>query len=512
MTPSARHLAPLPRGRPVRSELGSGGGPAPSGSRHDDARRPSLARPGARPGDRRPRRRARRRPRRSASTPARPGAAGRAARLRCRRKARTHAQSGSGRATRPAPGRSRTAWMSRSYCDGSSSEKTRLVEDGAGTEVGAGEHDVATEVAPRAEAVRAATTRPMPCGWELRTPARRGGVELDGRGRFGRPPSASQQLPRGRAATSSGRDAGRGSGAPDGHGRGRRSEPAQVDAVVVGVRRLDGGAVLVAAARRPPPWCAARAEEDGAASADGDRGRALLRGDVGQAGVDPDDGPRRGERRRRRRRASGPELPRSRAARARPAAVAAGDLTRTSRPAAAGCRRQRRPPVRAAIAWSARRSRHEQERQTVRAPDRGRAHSGTGRVKSASMPKSAQMRPRMSLIDERSEGLLERRRAPPVVALQRVVTEVDEPAVGAVAVERLLVDAAGRGRRCARPAGSARLTGRRARSRRRAPRPASMSAWIAGSETTRSPEPERDRGDVRRDSSAATIGRFRVAA
>ena len=70
--------------------------------------------------------------------------------------------------TMPTRGTSRIAWTSRSYCDGSSSEKT----DSSNTARGRKSSPANTTLRPRlfhAHRPSSATTRPMPCGCELWT-------------------------------------------------------------------------------------------------------------------------------------------------------------------------------------------------------------------------------------------------------------------------------------------------------------------------------------------------------
>ena len=115
--------------------------------------------------------------------------------------------------------------------------------------------------------------------------------------------------------------------------------------------------------------------------------------------------------------------------------------------------------------------------------------SGTGRVKSAAIPKSAQMRARMSLIESVPNACLELGRTPPVVALQRMVAQVDEAAVDR-ASGRTSSSATQPVRPSMRSARSA-WDGERATSHASSPsaEARSMSAWTAGSDTTRSPRP-----------------------
>ena len=153
------------------------------------------------------------------------------------------------------------------------------------------------------------------------------------------------------------------------------------------------------------------------------------------------------------------------------------------------------PPT---IASTARRSRPPGARtRRTRAGDTRSA--GSGCVKSASMPKSAQIRPRMSLIESVPNAVLELRRTPPPVSLEWMITEIDEATVVVVAVERRFVDRAGQSRDAISQPRLGNRTGDQPGLRRRGAGPARSAPGWRGARPRGRPD-RRKRAPHRRDS------------
>ena len=171
-------------------------------------------------------------------------------------------------------------------------------------------------------------------------------------------------------------------------------EAPETDSVVVGGRSLLGRTGRIARGAAQGACVGPRPEVHRAMPADGDSWRSLLRCNMGQPGVDPDDTAARredvdrcpGVRDRQR---SGRRV--DRGLRERPTGSPAGRRN-------AGAAVQQAIPIWwPARPWRARRSRSRGAR-CGRVPGTGEDKSGVGAEKSASMPKSPAIRSRISLM------------------------------------------------------------------------------------------------------------------
>ncbi len=224
-----------------------------------------------------------------------------------------------------------------------------------------------------------------------------------------------------------------------GHVRGCQRNPRKSTRALYACSRLDGDAGVVARIAHDGARVRPRAEEDRGRAADRDRRRALLDREVRQPGVDPDHrgrGAEHVERVARRGRARFRDPERAHLGRG----LVASDQSHVEPPSAS--------PATSDLQRSTGHCFDGPSLSVTRSTDelssgRGHAVSGIGRVKSAAMPKSAQIRPRMSLIESGPERVLELGRAPPPVSLERMITQVDEATVVVVAVERRFLHPAG---------------------------------------------------------------------